>query len=278
MIGWVDWNALIVWLLCFTFELILVWVHSAGVLQLVLSLLDPALGGGCTVDWWIDRRGFAAERCKLKQFSAEWRRDDRRSGGANSSGFLIINWNWERGRANHRDEKRERHKGMENDFFSFDTYRSRCFCNIRLSTACCLYEFVKAERVCSRSRCLSLRALLKSGSHITVKQLHLFFKTTLHIFMKLQPVCTSLCLFCSFKQATEVHQIIERVCWWGGGEKGEEREVESHLCHSETIPIRPLGRVGANAGPQFSALHPAGHTPPAGRDTHLIKLSHLNFY
>lgn len=54
------------------------------------------------------------------------------------------------------------------------------------NTACCLYEFITAERSFS----CRLRAPLKSGSHITVKQLHLVFKTTLHIFMKPQPSCT----------------------------------------------------------------------------------------
>ena len=85
-------------------------------------------------------------------------------------------------------------------------------------TACCLYEFITAERS------FSCRAPLKSGSHITVKQLHLVFKTTLHIFMKPQPSCTCRCLFRSFKRAAGVHQILQRACRRGEEERGGRGE------------------------------------------------------
>lgn len=108
------------------------------------------------------------------------------------------------------------------------------------NTACCLYVFITAERSFS----CRLRAPLKSGSHITVKQLHLVFKTTLHIFMKPQPSCT--CVGVCSVPSNELLECIRSYSVYAGGGgregRGGGREPKSHLCHSGTIPIRPSER------------------------------------
>lgn len=195
---------LVVWLLC----LILVWILSAGVWQ---SLLDPALGEG--VQYTIERLtrgGGAAERCKWKQFPAEWRGVDRRSGGANSSGFLIMNWNC-RSEADQRDGKRETHR--KGEWLSIHTDHSVLLHTLE-HTACRLYEITGADR---GSASENLGHTSQRGSFTS------FSESTVHIVMKPQPVCV--CVFCSFKQVVV-------------GEEGEE--VQSHPCHSGTIPIRTV--------------------------------------
>lgn len=175
------------------------------------------------------------------------------------------------GRAEQRDERDTQRNG--NDFIpSIHSVQITVFVWHMENTACCLYEFITAERSFS----CRLRAPLKSGSHITVKQLHLVFKTTLHIFMKPQPLCTCVGV-CSVPSNELLECIRSYSVHAGGGGREGRREGGRQNPTSVTQEQFPSGRASANAGPQFSAPHPAGHTPPAAKHAP-IKQLHFHFY
>lgn len=144
--------------------------------------------------------GFAAERCKLKQFSAAWRRDDWRSGGASSSGFLIINWNCRSEVEQSRGMRRERDTKEQ----KMTSFLSICMCiTVLLNStfehpASCLREFIKAEMFAAAVSVWVWE--LKSGSHASHCSSFASFSKPLFTFLWNCSLCAHVCVCVVFLQ------------------------------------------------------------------------------